>query len=173
MKRCCFLMLVLFFASSAPAQTLDKVEPSNKVRPALLPKPVGVAKQVAATARDLVTFRDKRWSLLTLAQIGAAAADAKTSLNNLHDCATCEEKGISRFFVGGRPDAHKYVIAGMIEIGVEAVAAHYLGNHGPKQKWYWRYIRTLPQSISLFGHARAANYNAGLPLQCYAPGAHC
>ncbi len=173
MKRCCFLMLVLFFTSSAPAQTLEKVQPSGKVRHALLAKPVGLAKEVAATARDLVTFRDKRWSVLTLAQIGAAAADAKTSLNNLHDCATCEEKGISRFFVGQHPDAHKYIIAGAVEIGVEAVATHYLRSHGPVKKWYWRYLWSLPQSISLYGHARSANYNAGLPLQCYAPGAHC
>jgi hypothetical protein len=173
MKRCCFLMLVIFCASNAPAQTLEKVQPSRKVRHALLAKPVGLATEVAATARDLVTLQDGKWSVLTLAQIGAAAADAKTSLNNFHACATCQEIGISRFFVGRHPDAHKYIIAGMIEIGVEAVVAHYLRNHGPTQKWYWRYIRTLPQSISLYEHARAANHNAGLPLHCNATGEPC
>ena len=70
------------------------------------------------------------------------------------------ETGVSRFFVGQHPDAHKYIVGGAIEIGVEAVTAHYFRNHGPTRKWYWRALWELPQSISLYEHADAAHYNA-------------
>jgi len=86
-----------------------------------------------------------------------------TSLNNLHTCPSCVEVGISRYFVGAHPDAHKYIIGGILEIGIEAVTAHYMRNHGPAQKRYWRALWTIPQSLSLYGHARAANHNAALP----------
>jgi hypothetical protein len=127
---------------------------------------LGFAHEVKATARDFVTFRDPQWSALTMAQIGAAAADEVTTLNNFRICATCMEIGPSRFFVGQRPDAHKFIVAGVIEIGVEAVAAHYFRSHGPKEKLYWKALRALPQSFSLFEHAQAAYYNATLKLNC-------
>lgn len=173
MKHCSLLILAIVIASNANAQTFDKVQPAGKVRNVLLAKPIVLADEVAATARDLVTFRDKQWTILTFAQIGAASADAATSLNNLHDCASCQETGASRFFVSRHPDAHKYIVAGAVEIGVEAVTAHYLGNHGPTRKWYWRFVWTLPQTLSLYEHARAANHNAGLNLDCYTTRLHC
>lgn len=120
---------------------------------------------MAATARDFVTFRDPQWSALTIAQIGAASADAVTSLNNLHSCPNCSETGVSRFFVGAHPDAHKYIVAGAIEIGMESVAAHYFRNHGPIRKWYWRTLWELPQSLSLYEHAPAARHNTRLDLK--------
>jgi hypothetical protein len=128
--------------------------------------PARVARETAAAARDFATFRDPAWSALTLAQIGAASADAATSLNNLGACPGCMETGVSRFFVGRRPDAHKYVIGGAIEVGLEAVASHYFRACGPARKWYWKTLWTLPQSLSLYEHARAADHNARLNLAC-------
>ncbi len=118
-------------------------------------------------------FRDPQWSVLTIGQIGASSADAVTSLNNLHSCPSCLEIGVSRFFVGQHPDAHKYVVGGAIEIGVEAVTAHYFRNHGPIQKWYWRTLWMLPQSFSLYEHAQAAHHNAALDLKCFSTAPTC
>ena len=117
------------------------------------------------SAQDFVTFRDPAWSALTFAQIGSSSADLLTSLDNLHSCPNCIETGVSRFFVGERPDAHKYIIGGAVEIGLEAVAAHYLRNHGPKQKFYWKLLWALPQTFSLADHAYAAGHNASLVLK--------
>src|SRR6267378_1985466 len=89
------------------------------------------ATNPSATARDLVTFRDPKWTFLTIAQIAAATADTETSLHNFRICPRCVEIGISRLVVGRRPDAHKYALMGVVEIGVEAVTAHYLHKHGP------------------------------------------
>lgn len=163
------VVLVLVHAPVARCQQIEKIEkvqPATPVRGALLSKTFGVAREVKATARDFVTFRDPQWSVLTIAQIGAATADEVTTLNNFRVCPTCSEVGVSRFFVGQRPDAHKFLIGGAIEIGVEAVAAHYFRYHGPKQKLYWKALWALPQSFSLFEHAQSAHYNATLKLNC-------
>jgi hypothetical protein len=139
------------------------VHPSGTVPNMFLSKPLGIAREVGSAARDFATFRDPQWSVLTIGQIGAGTADMVTSLNNLHSCPSCREVGISRYFVGAHPDAHKYIVGGILEIGIEAVTAHYMRNHGPMRKWYWRTLWTLPQSLSLYGHARAASHNASLP----------
>jgi hypothetical protein len=118
-------------------------------------------------------FRDPQWSALTIAQIGAASADAVTSLRNLHRCASCIESGPSRIFLGWRPDAHKYILGGAVEIGVEAVTAHYFWNRGPIRKWYWKALWAVPQSFSLYEHAQAAHHNATLRLVCSSPGSSC
>ena len=55
----------------------------------------------------------------------------------------------------------------------EAVAGHYLRNHGPSQKWYWRFVWTLPQSLSLYGHAQASIHNARVNLGCNAAVPEC
>jgi hypothetical protein len=173
MKHGCWLAMAVLLSPIAQAQQIEKVQPTAAVRNAILSKPLGVAREVAATSRDLATFRDPQWSLLTIAQIGAASADAVTSLNNLHSCPNCSETGVSRFFVGQHPDAHKYILGGVIEIGVEAVTAHYFRNHGPTRKWYWKALWTLPQSFSLYEHARAAQQNAALGLGCFSSRSPC
>ena len=160
------VVLVLLRSPVARSQQIEKVQPTGPVRGELLSKTLGVAREVKATARDFVTFRDPQWSVLTIAQIGAATADEVTTLNNFRVCPTCSEVGVSRFFVGQRPDAHKFIIGGAIEIGVEAIAAHYFRYHGPKQKLYWKALWALPQSFSLFEHAQSAHYNATLKLNC-------
>ncbi len=165
MKYVCWLVLALLFSPMARSQQIAGVQLAEKDRNGLLSKPFGVAREVGATARDFVTFRDPQWSALTLAQIGAASADAVTSLNNFHACPSCLETGVSRFFVGQRPDAHKYIVGGAIEIGVEAVTAHYFRNHGPIRKWYWKALWELPQSFSLYEHADAAHYNTTVNLK--------
>ena len=173
MRRLYLLVVVILIGPSAYAQQIEKVQPTGKVRKVFAAKPIGFADEVAATARDFATFKDKQWSILTIAQIGAAAADAETSLNNLNNCPSCREAGISRFFVGAHPDSHKYVVGGIVEIGVEAVAAHYFRSHGPARNKYWRFLWTLPQSFSLYEHAHAAEHNAGLNLACYNAGSNC
>lgn len=173
MRHSYLLAAALLIGPGVHAQQVEKVQPAGRARNPRLAKPIGLAEEVAAIARDFATFRDKQWSILTLAQIGAAAADAQTSLNNLHNCLSCSEVGVTRFFVGAHPDAHKYIVAGIIEIGVEAVAAHYFRNRGPSRNKYWRLLWTLPQSISLYEHAHAANHNAGENLACYNTGSHC
>jgi hypothetical protein len=157
----------------APPGPVGKVNPAGRVPNTFLSKPQGVAREVAATARDFATFRDPQWSVLTLGQIGAGTADMVTSLDNLHNCPSSREVGVSRFFVGTHPDAHKYIVGGLLEIGVEAVTSHYFRNHGPKRKWYWRTLWTLPQSFSLYEHARAANHNAALAQECNFSGMRC
>ena len=165
--------MALLLSPIARAQQSEKVQPAVTVRNAILSKPLSVTREVAAASSDFVKFRDPQWSFLTIAQIGAASADAVTSLNNLHTCPSCSETGPSRFFVGQHPDAHKYIIGGAIEIGVEAVTAHYFRNHGPTRKWYWKALWALPQSFSLYEHARAAQRNAALDLGCLSSGTFC
>ena len=173
MQHSYLLAVALLIGPSAHAQQIEKVQPAGKVRSVFLAKPIALADEVAATARDFAMFRDKQWSILTIAQIGAATADAQTSLNNLRNCPSCGEAGVSRFFVGVHPDAHKYIVAGIVEIGVEAVAAHYFRSHGPARNKYWRFLWTLPQSFSLYEHAHAASHNAGLNLACSNVNSHC
>jgi hypothetical protein len=163
--RCTFaLAIVLLLCGNAHAQEeeFDKAKPAAPAHRTILSKPLGIARETGATARDFATFRDPAWSALTLAQIGAASADAVTSLNALQSCASCTEDGLSRIFVGTRPDAHKYIVAGVLEIGIEAVTAHYFLHHGPTRKWYWRTLWMLPQSFSLYEHARHSQRNPTL-----------
>lgn len=155
------------------AQEFVRSQPAGRNPNAIASLAGGFAAEGKATVRDLATFRDPRWTVLTLAQIAASTADVKTSLHNFDRCPTCVETGSPKFVVGRRPDAHKYVIAGIVEIGVEAVAAHYLRNHGPIRKWYWRYVWTLPQSLSLYEHSRADFHNIGLHLTCDPAGLNC
>jgi len=165
MKYICWLAAAVLFSPMAHAQEAEKAQPTGTILRTTLVKPlVGVAGQVAATARDLATFRDPQWSILTLGQIGAASADAYTSMSNLHHCSYCSETGVSRMLVGSRPDAHKYVTAGIFEIGIEAVTAHYFRNRRPAQKWYWRVLWNVPQSLSLYEHVQATRHNAALGL---------
>lgn len=158
------LGLVVGLSAVSRAQQIEETHRAGPFQGRLLSKPLGIAGEVGAAARDFAAFRDPQWSVLTLAQIGAASADAVTSLNNLHGCSGCIETGPSRIFVGVRPDAHKYVTAGIFEIGIEAVTAHYFRNHGAIRKWYWRTLWTLPQSLSLYEHTRASRHNAALNL---------
>ena len=157
--------MALLLSPIVRAQQIEKVQPASTVRKAILSKPLSVTREVAAASRDFVTLRDPQWTALTIGQIGAASADAVTSLNNLHSCPSCSETGVSRFFVGQHPDAHKYIIGGAIEIGVEAVTAHYFRSRGPARKWYWKALWTLPQSFSLYEHIQAAHHNTGLDLK--------
>ena len=156
----CWLAVALMFSAMAHAQEIDKVQPVGKVRNAVISRPLGIAREVAATGRNLATFRDPPWSVLTIGQIGAATADAVTSLNNLNSRHGYEEIGPSSLFIGRHPDALKYIIAGIVEIGVEAVTAHYFQRHGPVKKWYWKALWTLPQSFSLYEHTHASFHNA-------------
>jgi hypothetical protein len=162
LKRFRWLAAALLAAPAASAQTVEGVQPAGFVRDATRVIPLGVAREYRRSIRDFATFRDPQWSILTIAQIGAASADAATSLNNLRNCPDCEEIGLSRIFVGRHPDAHKYIIAGIVEISIEAVAAHYFRSRESAQKWYWRILWTLPQSLSLFGHAQASYRNAAV-----------
>lgn len=173
MKKCLLLLTTALVTMNVSAQEFVRSHPAGKNPNAIAALSGGLAAEGKATVRDLVTFRDPGWTVLTLAQIAASTADAETSLHVFHRCATCVETGISRFVIGRRPDAHKYVIAGIVEIGVEAITAHYLRNHGPIRKWYWRYIWTLPQSLSLYEHTRADFHNIGVHLRCDPPGLNC
>jgi hypothetical protein len=166
MKKTLLLAATALISTSAGAQEFVKSQPAGRTPKVFSAMSGGLVGETAATARELVTFRDPKWTLLTIAQIAAATADAETSLHNFRSCSTCVETGISRLVVGSRPDVHKYAIAGLVEIGVEAVTAHYLRNHGPARKWYRRYIWTLPQTFSLYEHTRADFHNVGLKLRC-------
>jgi len=167
------LAIAIIIAPNVHAQEYVRSQPTGKARNVFAEISGGLAAETGAAVRDFAIFRDRNWSLLTLAQIPAASADAQTSLHTFHNCPACTETGISRFVVGRRPDAHKYIIAGLIEIGVEGVAAHYLRNHGPTRKGYWRYVWTLPQMISLYEHTHAALHNTGLQLGCERSGMNC
>ncbi len=168
------LMAAIFLAtSSVGAQEFVRSQPARRDSNAFGAIAGGLVTETGAAARDLVTWHDPKWTFLTIAQIGAATADAETSLHNFHRCPTCVEKGIARLVVGRRPDAHKYIVAGLIEISVEAVTAHYLRNHGPIRKWYWRYLWAVPQTFSLYEHTRADFHNAGLQLRCDSAGLNC
>jgi hypothetical protein len=180
-KRACVLVLMFLVVSSAKAQHFEATHWAGKKHGAILAIPRGVAEELAASARDFATFRDPQWEILTIVQIGAATADAETSLYNLRRSPSIREIGISRYVIGTRPDAHKYVIAGIIEITVEAVAGHYLRNHRlrnygpeePRQKWYWRAVWTLPQSLSIYEHAQATVHNTRVNLGCDPASLHC
>ena len=173
MRRSVFLAIAIFFAPNVRAQNFVNSQPSGRERNEFVAISGGLAVETGVAARDLVSFRDRKWTILTIAQIAAATVDAETSLRTFHRCPTCVEIGISRLVVGRRPDAHKYAVAGLVEIGIEAVAAHYLRNHGPVRKWYWQYVWMLPQSISLYGHTRSDIHNIGLRLRCDNMGLNC
>lgn len=165
MKIPSWLILALFFVSAAHAQDFQKVKPAGSThKHTMITLPRAVAREYKLSAQDFVTFRDPQWSTLTLAQIGAAAADVVTSMNNLDRCPSCMESGPSHIFVGSRPDLHKYVIAGILEISAEAVTAHYFRRREASRHWYWRMLWNMPQSLSTFEHARAAEHNAALGL---------
>jgi hypothetical protein len=173
MKHALWLALAFLLSPNVHSQQMERVQPADTFRKAVVSKPLGFAREVRATAHDFVLFRDPQWSVLTIGQIGAAAADAVTSLNNLRACGSCSENGASAIFVGQHPDAHKYMIAGAFEIGVEAVAAHYFRNRGPKEKLYWKILWAAPQSLSLYAHAHAALHNTSLNLGCFSPSPAC
>lgn len=173
MKHFFAFALVFVLASSACAQQFEAAHPAGREHAGFYAVPRGIAGEVAATARDFATFRDKQWEILTLAQIGAASADAETSLYNIRNDPSVHEIGVSRYFIGSRPDAHKYILAGLVEITVEATAGHYLRNHGPVHKWYWRAVWTLPQSISLYEHMHGSIHNSQETLSCDAAGQQC
>jgi hypothetical protein len=162
MRRLCLLLVTFLLPSIVHAQNIEKPKPAGAVHNRAFRVPLAIADQVAITGRDFATFRDPQWSVLTLAQIGAGTADTETSLNYMRTCLHCFEIGPSRIFVGQHPDAHKYFTAGAVEITVEAVAAHYFRTHRLIRKWYWRALWAVPQSLSLYEHARAAQKNAGL-----------
>lgn len=168
MKLGCWLVVALLSSPAAQSQEVEKVQPS--IPKLVFSKPLGVTREVATAAREFALFHDPQWSALTIAQIGAASADAATSLNNFRACPTCLETGVSKYFVGEHPDAHKYIVGGAIEISAEAVLAHYFRHHGPKEKLYWRILWAMPQSLSLYEHAQAANHNAALVLNRVPPG---
>jgi len=172
MKKILILAATLVITASVGAQDFVRSQPAGRDRSGLKAASGGLVAETGAAARDLVTFRDPQWTLLTIAQIASASTDARTSLDVFHRCSTCLETGTSRLVVGSRPDVHKYAIAGLVEIGVEAVAAHYIRSHGP-QKWYWRYVSMLPQAFSLYGHTRASFHNTGLKLRCDNAGLNC
>jgi hypothetical protein len=173
MKKNLILAAALLIAASVGAQDFVKSQPAGRDHNVFTSVSGGLVAETRAAARDLATFRDPKWTLLTIAQIAAASADAQTSLNVFHRCPTCVEAGISRLVVGIHPDLHKYAIAGLVEIGIEAVAAHYLRSHGPMRKWYWRCVSMLPQTFSLYGHTRASFHNAGLKLRCESTDLYC
>jgi hypothetical protein len=165
MRRSAFLGMAILMAPNLRAQDYVESQPAGKDPKMVAAISVGLVAETGATARELATFRDPKWTFLTIAQIAAATADAETSLHNFRVCPTCMETGISRLVVGRRPDVHKYAIAGIVEIGVEAITAHYLRNHGPIRKWYWRYIWALPHAFSFYGHTRVDFHNVGLTLR--------
>jgi len=167
------LAAALIVNRSVYAQNFVASQPTEKHPSAIAALSSGLAGEGRATVHELVTFRDPRWTMLTIAQIAVSSADVATSLHNFHRCPTCIETGISRIVVGRRPDAHKYIIAGIVELGVEALAAHYLRNRGPIRKWYWRYVWTLPQSFSLYEHTGSDFHNIGLHLRCDPSGSNC
>jgi hypothetical protein len=173
MNKILLLAAGCLVAVPVDAQDFLRSQPAGRDTNVFAAASGGLLTQTGATARELVTFRDPNWTLLTVGQIGAATADAESTLHNFHRCPTCVENGIARFVVGRRPGVHKYAIAGIIEIGVEAVAAHYLRNHGPIRRWYWRYVWTLPQSFSLYEHTHADFHNARLKLTCDNAGMNC
>jgi len=170
MRKISFLAAIFLATFSVGAQEFARSRPARRASSEFGAIAGGLVTETGAAARDLVTLHDPKWAFLTIAQIGAATADAETSLHNFHRCPTCVEKGIARLVVGGRPDAHKYIVAGLIEISVEAVTAHYLRNHGPIRKWYWRYLWAMPQTFSLYEHTHADFHNAHLQLRCDSTG---
>src|SRR5579871_1118058 len=156
------LALILLLAPATRAQEVRKAQPAGSTQRPLIRLPRAVAREFTLSARDLAIFRDPQWSALTLSQIGAPTADVVTSMNSLNRCSDCTETGPSHIFVGAHPDLHKYVIAGIIEISTEAVAAHYFRRQEASRHWYWRMLWNMPQSLSTFEHARAAEHNAAL-----------
>jgi hypothetical protein len=172
MKKSMVLAATLLITASVGAQEFVRTQPAGRDHNVFTAASKGLAGETRAAARDLATFRDPKWTLLTIAQIAAAASDAQTSLNVFHRCPRCVEIGTSRLVVGIHPDLHKYAIAGLVEISIEAVAAHYLRSHGPR-KWYWRCVSMLPQTFSLYGHTQADFHNVGLKLRCDKTGLNC
>jgi hypothetical protein len=144
------LAFILLSASAVAAQ-----EPTGRYGNPLISVVDGVLVETGSTAKDLITFKRPAMTWLTIAQMAAAAGDGQVSLNNLHRNPHMEDTGIVRLLVGRRPDLHKYFLAGILEVGVTAVTAHYLRTHGPVDKWYWKYVWIVPQTVSISFHVHS------------------
>jgi hypothetical protein len=116
MKKYLLFIMTALVTMNVSAQEFVRSRPAGRNPNAIGALAGGLAAEGRATVHDLVTFRDPRWTVLTIAQIAASTADAETSLQTFHRCPTCVETGISRFVVGRRPDTHKYIIAGIVEM---------------------------------------------------------
>src|ERR1700739_1702195 len=100
MRSFLIMATTLLLTSSVSAQEFAESQPAGRNLNMIAGLSAGLAGESRASVRDLVTFRDPRWTLLTLTQIGVSAADAQTSLHNLRVCPTCLETGSSRWVIG-------------------------------------------------------------------------
>ena len=153
MRNISLLFIVLFaFVGVAKAQ---EPAPTGKYGNVFVSVVDGVLVETGSTAKDLITFKRPEMDLLTGIHIAAAIGDEITSLRNLHNDPYEQQTGLPRYLVGRRPDAHKYILAGIIEVGVTAILAHYLKTHGPIEKWYWKGVWIIPQSVAIGLHTNA------------------
>ena len=79
MGRSAFLAIAILIAPNVHAQDYVRSLPAGRDRNAFTTVADGLVAETRATARDLVTFRDPKWTFLTIAQIAAATADTDES----------------------------------------------------------------------------------------------
>jgi hypothetical protein len=96
MRRSAFLAIAILIAPNVHAQDYVRSQPAGRDPHAFTAVTDGLVAETGATARDLVTFRDPKWTFLTIAQIAAATADTETSLHNFRICPRCVEIGIPK-----------------------------------------------------------------------------
>lgn len=108
-----------------------------------------------------------------LAQIGASIADEKTSLDNSRICPACQESGPAAWLVGHHPDAHKYLLAGTLEITAVAVTSHFARKRSPRAAWWTRDVWLALPAASLYVHSQAAWHNSHLKVVCWQSGLGC
>jgi len=89
MKKYLLILMTALVTMNVSAQEFVRSRPAGRNPNAIAALTGGLAAEGKATARDLVTFRDPRWTVLTIAQIAASTADGATSLQTFHRCPTC------------------------------------------------------------------------------------
>jgi len=133
----------------------------------------GLATEIKETAHDLVLGNDWKWRALMLAQIGASIADAKTSLDNSCICPACQESGPAALLVGRHPDAHNYLLAGILEVTAIAVTSHFAREHSPHAARWTRDVWLALPAASLYVHSHSALQNSHLKVACWQSGLGC
>lgn len=123
-----------------------------------------IPRAVGRTAGNMVTFRDRSLALHQWLLVGAALANAGSSIDLYHRCPSCSER--DTFFYGSRPSAARLVglelMGGMAYSTIQQAAWESSYNEGRSREWRIL-VRWVPTIAPVAGYAWAVYNNARIP----------